>query len=175
MAKRRQRDGSGAVELTVRQRTWLLTGCDWDFIDIHAGVHGLGGFPHHRAARVAWNSCRDELLKFWIENPKTWLGEPSFANPAPAGPGRRPFGFWQYDAKVPRVLIEELEPSKRSELQALGWFREKSWRGFFGRPAGDYAECETEGAYLLRHKLFIEGEEKALLQGPPGPTLVDDG
>ena len=66
MARRRQQD-SGGCNLTPRQRTWLLTGRDWDFLDIHAGPHRLGGFPHERAARLAWEACRDELMAYWLQ------------------------------------------------------------------------------------------------------------
>lgn len=172
MAKRRQQDRSGGCNLTPRQRTWLLTGRDWDYLDVGAGAHGLGGFPHHRAARRSWEACRDELLGFWIQNPATWLGEPSSATPSPGGPGTRPWGWWRFDAEVPRVIVDKLEPGRKNELGALGWFVEKVWRDFFGRPAGDYAETETESSYLLRHRLFLEGEEAAM-QGPPPPALLE--
>ena len=172
MAIRRQRAKGGGCDLTARQRVWLLTGRDWDHLDGGAGAHGLGGFPHHRAARFSWEACRDELLGFWIQEPSTWLGESSFATPAPGGPGTRPWGFWHFEAKVPRVVTEQLEPARKNELQALGWFAEKAWRDFFGRPAGDYVVTESESAYLSRHRLFLEGEELAT-GGPPRPTLVE--
>ena len=169
--RRRQQDKDDGCDLTNRQRTWLLTGRDWDHIDGGAGAHGLGGFPHHRAARRAWEKCRDELLAFWIENPGTWLGEPSFTTPAPGGPGSRPWAWWYFDALTPRVIVEQLEPARKNELRALGWFCEKSWRDFRGNPAGAYAGTESESSYLSRHRLFFEGEESSL-RGPPEPKLV---
>ena len=174
MALRRQPARSDGCELTPRQRTWLLSGRDWDHIDAGAGAHGLGGFPHQRAARRAWESCLEELLGFWIQEPSTWLGESSFSTPAPGGPGTRPWGWWRFDAKVPRVVIEQLEPARKNELRALGWFAETAWRDFFGQPAGGYAKTEAEATYLARHRLFLEGEEEAL-RGRSQPTLVDDG
>ena len=171
MAIRRQKARSDGCDLTARQRTWLLTGRDWDLLDIRAGAHGLGGFPHHRAARRAWETCREELLGFWIQNPATWLGESSFATPAPGGPGSRPWAWWYFDARVPRLVTEQLEPARKNELQALGWFSEKAWRDFFGRPAGDYAETESEASCLSRHRLFLPGEEEAM-RGPLPPKLV---
>ena len=86
--------------------------------------------------------------------------------------GTRPWAWWYFDAKVPRMVTEQLEPARENELQALGWFAEKAWRAFFGCPAGDYAETESESAYLSRHRLFLEGEELAM-RGPPRPTLVE--
>jgi hypothetical protein len=71
------------------------------------------------------------------------------------------------------VVVEQLEPDRKNELRALGWFAEKAWRDFFGCPAGDYAAAESESAYLSRHRLFLEGEELAM-RGPPRPTLVED-
>ena len=171
MARRRQQDSSGGCNLTPRQRTWLLSGRDWDFLDIHAGAHGFGGFPHQRAARLAWETCRDELVAFWLQQPTTWTGK-SFSTPAPGGPGTRPWAWWYFDAKVPRVVIEQLEPARKNELRALGWFSEKAWRDFFGRPAAEYAETASEASYLSRHRFFLEGEEAAI-QGPPEPTLVE--
>ncbi len=173
MARRRQHQDKGdGCDLTARQRTWLLSGRDWSHIDGGAGAHGLGGFPHQRAARRAWESCREELLGFWIQEPSTWLGESSFATPAPGGPGTRPWAWWYFDALMPRVVVEQLEPARKNELCAIGWFSEKAWRDFFGCPAGAYVEAESEASYLSRHRFFLEGEATAI-QGPPEPTLVE--
>lgn len=170
MARRRQQN-KGGCDLTPRQRTWLLTGTDWAFLDTDAGPHGLGGFPHERSARLAWVACRDELMAFWLEEPTTWTGKNGFETPAPGGPGTRPWAWWRFEAKVPRVAVR-LDPAKKNELRALGWFSEKAWRDFFGRSAADYAETESEASYLLRHGLFLAGEEAAT-EGPPGPALVE--
>ena len=70
------------------------------------------------------------------------------------------------------MVTERVELGRKNELCALGWFSEKAWRDFFGRPAGGYATVESEASYLSRHRLFLEGEEEAL-QGPPQPTLVE--
>ena len=66
-----------------------------------------------------------------------------------------------------------LELARKNELRALGLLSEKALRDFFGRPAWDYAAAESESAYLLRHRLFLEGEESAM-RGPPPPTLAED-
>ena len=77
-----------------------------------------------------------------------------------------------FDATVPRLIVEPLESGRKNELSAIGWFCEKAWRGFFGRPGGDYVETESEASYLSRHRLFFEGEEAAT-RGPPEPKLVE--
>ena len=167
-----RRERVNVDKLLPRQRTYLLTGRDWDFLDHELGRHGNGGFPDERASKLAWGTHRDALLSFWVQDPGAWSGERSLGNPAPGGAGSRPWAFWHFDAKVPRVVIEQLEPARKNELRALGWFAEPAWRAFFGRPAGDYAETESEASYLSRHKFFLEGEATAI-QGPPEPTLVE--
>ena len=89
--------------------------------------------------------------------------------PAPGGPGTRPWAWWRFEAKVPR-LSERLESVKKNELRVRGWFSETAWRAFFGCPAAGYVATEGEAAYLSRHRLFLPGEEKAM-QGSPGPAL----
>ena len=172
MAKRRRSDSGDGCDLTNRQRTWLLSGRDLSHFDADAGSHGLGGFSNHRAGRLAWEKCRDELIAFWIQDPATWVGKSSFTTPAPGGPGSRPWGFWRFEATAARVVVEQLEPGRKNELSGLGWFCEKAWKDFFGRPAGDYAKTESESSYLLRHRLFLPGEESSM-RGPPEPKLVE--
>ena len=168
-----RRKRASADKLLPRQRTYLLTGRDWDFLDHDLGRHRSGGFADERSARLAWETHRDALLAFWIQDPEAWSGNRSFATPAPGGPGTRPWGWWRFDAKVARHITGQLDPEKKNELRAIGWFTEKAWRDFFGRPAADYAETESESAYLSRHRLLLAEEEEEAMQGPPQPTLVD--
>lgn len=131
-----RRERASADKLLPRQRTYFLTGSDWDFLDHELGRHGTGGFPDERASRLAWETHRDALLAFWIQDPGAWSGERSLGNPAPGGPGSRPWAFWHFDATAPRHVTERLDPVKKSELRALGWLTERSWQDFFGQAGG---------------------------------------
>lgn len=166
MARRREKQETGC-QLEPRQRVFLLTGADWGFLGPDLGSYG--GFVDERAARAAWEACRDELIDYWIQDPRFWPGPASFRNPEPAGAGHRPAGFWLFDAKVPRRVLEK-DPAKRNELRALGWFREPAWRSNFGDPVGGYLPVESESAYLSRHRLELPPERD---REPAGPRPVE--
>ncbi len=157
--------------LLDRQRVWLLTGSDWAFLEPTEAPGGLGGFSDTAEAREAWTRHREALIHYWIQPPELWEGPESFANPRPGGPGTRPAGFWMFEAKAPRHVTAG-DPARQPELRALGWGSEEAWRAFRGRAWGPHLRCETERAYLERHRLLLEGEEPALA-GPGGLQAVE--
>lgn len=166
MARRRSRDTGPS--LTARQRTWLLTGLDWTFLDPEAGPLGSGGFDNLRDARKAWEALREDLLEFWLQRPETWPGEHSFRTPRPRGPGTRPWAWWRFDAEVGRA-VRGGSAREKAELRALGWFTDAAWRDFFGDPTGGHLKVESEGNYLARHGLERPEDNPPL----PGPELVE--
>jgi len=152
--------------LHPRAREWLLTGYDWDYLCPDLGPHGLAGFESEADAREAWFAHRDELLAEWLEREPRRSGADTRG-----GPGTRPWGWWRFEANVPRHVTAG-GAARQPELRALGWGTEEAWRAFYGRPWGSYLDVESERAYLSRHRLFLEGEEAAL-RGPQGPQAVD--
>ena len=78
-------------------------------------------------------------------------------------PGRRPTAWWQYEAKVPRQLVDGMI------LQDPG-----EWRGHHGCSAGNQGvQCnyETEPHYLRRLGLLGEDEAERLTESAFSPAV----
>ena len=112
-----------------RTVTRLLTGHDWPFLD------GFAPALTDEELRAAWKALGKELLKEFIEK----------------NPGRRPWAWWQFEAKEPRRVVGV----DVIDLPACG-----------SQPARrcQYDIIETEAAYLRRLGLLSPAEEQALAE-----------
>jgi hypothetical protein len=122
---------------------------------------------------AAWEDLRDELLPAWVEE----------------RPGSRPWGWWKHDApkaKAPEIpawhLSEMVEPRKQlGGTGAPSWEKYPAILAYYTRGIPDSWEgidpndppvVESEAAYLKRHKLFVNGEERRLTEADFQPEVV---
>jgi hypothetical protein len=117
------------------------------------GGNHLGGYGvRHRPdsfrwddARAAWDDLRDDLLPEWIAE----------------HPGRRPFGWWAFDAIEPRQLLPntpDLAIDARLWFGLPLFFAPHSCPDAIDRPEAMY---ETEPDYLERLDLWEPCEREA--------------
>lgn len=142
--KRRQL-GMRAQLDSKRVRTYLLCGCDWQFLD--------GAALTSEELPQAWNVLREELMADWMTFqtiPNTWKerGEP----------GKRPWAWWAYDSPGRRRLLEGTERLDSPHVVIS-----------FGRPSNWWqleATYEDEAEFLRRHGLLTAAEEYILATNP---------
>ena len=114
-----------------RMTVYLETGCDYRFLD-----DNLGATIAESDAREAWRLHGAEITAAFIAE----------------HPGRRPAGWWQFEAPALR---------QRRDGQAHIGDHGVTWRGV---PIGlDYhPECESELQFLHRHELLTPAEKELL-------------
>lgn len=154
MAWVRDLSAGGQPELAPEMREGLLDG---HFFGITTS-RGSGLPADMAAVEAAWRAHGAKLVEYWASDPEGHEG--TLLEPAPAGPGHRPWGWWAFEAPEPRKRVGGTgEPSDRPWCPAP--------RLSFGRPAvwetwnaDDPPRFETEAAYLDRLDLWLAGERK---------------
>jgi hypothetical protein len=121
-------------------------------------------------AKAAWSRHRAHLISFWISDPDAWHQTNIEArdNPAPAGPGHRPFAWWRFEH--PDLFRKHLGGTgvPCNELEdAPPW----TLQNHFGTPRGTWSETaeeipepvfEPEAACLKRAGLLSPEEARRL-------------
>ena len=152
---RRETEADGLRVLSARQRTYLLTGHDWWFLEPAGTNIPEKPFMSEEAERAGWFAHRDELLADWTQDSVEWAtrNRPGFDNPEPGGPGTRPSGWWTHEAPEPRRQL-----AGSTAGQARYYFGMATpWSYEDGAP-----EFESEAEYLKRLKLLTKEERTAL-------------
>lgn len=117
-------------------------------------------------ARAAWEAHRTELVQYWTQDPEGWSTPQdsrgrlmSLSSPKPAGPGHRPFGWWEFDAPAPRAVLDRI-PYDGDRWSPPWDDRDQH----FGIPWAwhDTLTVESEPGYLRRYGFLSEAEAKAL-------------
>jgi hypothetical protein len=145
--RRRAQDRREAFGWPHRQQ--LLVGCD--FCGNAYGNHDgrpLGRVFDEETAREDWEERRDELVQFWTQDPGVWAttNRRRFGNPAPGGPGTRPWAWWSWDAPADDRQVLGLAPVDEPLKRAMGVSYCRS------------VLLESEASFLRRHDLFLPGE-----------------
>lgn len=110
--------------------------------------------------RRAWLECRSQLLPEWIR----------------ANPGTRPWAWWQFDAPARRERADGVihpfndrcRKAQLAKLPATCWVRQHAYDLFFGvprlrqTPDEMSAAYESEAAYLSRHNLLTDAEQREI-------------
>ena len=110
------------------------------------------------ARKVFWHQHKAGILKSWISEK----------------PGTRPFDWWVFDAPGFRLKLSDAGPSNE-HLAEIGGGSD------FGVPDHYYDDFEimqdspifeSEAAFLLRHKLMTQGEQKRLKNADYEPETL---
>ena len=120
--------------------------------------------PSDGQQREVWSVLRDEVLAEWIAE----------------NSGTRPYGWWCFDAPERRRRIDGKRhpfdnPAREADIDRVArkpnaqpGYREQMHQLYFGKPQmlcirDDFdAEYETEGAYLERLGLLLDGERELI-------------
>jgi hypothetical protein len=163
---------------TSSQKSQLLTGHGFrdDCFGGGFGAKLVRGTAAWCEAAGAWDVLRPHLLREWIDAPPRPGGH--------GGPGTRPWGFWEFDAKEMRRCTSGVHPfddpgrQAAVEERALQWpsFKVDAYKLYYGapgcffyRPLDFEAKYEHEYAYIDRLDLWLPGELEAGL-----PLLAAD-
>lgn len=140
MPTNRKRIDRGRIDfLTIRQRAWLMSGCDI------LPAPGEAGIEDEAHARTLWIRHRDDLLADDSMNCNR--------------PGRRPWGFWRFDAGLP--------------LGRHGGFR---WpRGCCSEAETVYRHYADAAERLVIEAQWLEAVRLAILQSRGAPRPNPEG
>jgi hypothetical protein len=111
--------------------------------------------------KADWEAVRDELLEAWIQRE----------------PGTRPWAWWRFE--MPKD--KRGQPDYRRHVGGSGregaFVQDFGIRGCFDCSATNPPLVESEAAYLQRHGLLVQGEERRLRAKDlrPVPLSVDEG